>query len=84
MELCGPAVVLAYSLLQQPTTAARLLAEAAQGTTMQAQSYSMSAKALPRPLPRKPEPRATASAWKPQEVGLTRQELRDIVIDLIG
>ena len=41
-------------------------------------------KALPRPVVRKPEPRQSASAWKPQEVGLTRQELRDIVIDLIG
>lgn len=40
-------------------------------------------KALPAPAPRRPEPRA-AAAWKPQEVGLTRQELREIVIDLIG
>ena len=41
-------------------------------------------KPLPRPALRKPELRAAAAAWKPQEVGLTRQELRDIIIDLIG
>ncbi len=40
--------------------------------------------ALPRPMPRKPEPGPAAPIWKPQEVGLTRQELRTIVIDLIG
>ena len=58
--------------------------EAAQEVPMQIQSHPKSAKALPRPVVRKPEPRQSASAWKPQEVGLTRQELRDIVIDLIG
>ncbi len=51
---------------------------------MQVQSHPKSAKALPRPMVHKPEPQQTASTWKPQEVGLTRQELRDIVIDLIG
>ncbi len=51
---------------------------------MQLQSHSKPAKALPCPMPRKPELRQTASTWKPQEVGLTRQELGDIVIDLIG
>lgn len=52
---------------------------------MQTQSHTPpnSAEASPRPVPRKPEARA-ASAWKPQDVGLSRQELRDIVIDLIG
>jgi hypothetical protein len=59
-------------------------AEAAQGTTMQTQSHPTPAKALPRSMPRRPEARAAAPTWKPQEVGLTRQELRDIVIDLIG
>ncbi len=51
---------------------------------MQTQSHPTPAKALSRLIPRKPEPRQTASTWKPQEVGLTRQELRDIVIDLVG
>ncbi len=51
---------------------------------MQTQSHLKPAKALPHPMPRKPEARAAAPTWKPQEVGLTRQELRDIVIDLIG
>ncbi len=48
---------------------------------MQTQSHTppKSAKALPRPMPRKP-----GAGWKPQDVGLSRQELRDIVIDLIG
>ena len=41
-------------------------------------------KRLPRPAPRRPESHAAAAVWKPQEVGLTRQELRDIIIDLIG
>jgi hypothetical protein len=52
---------------------------------MQTQSHThpKSAKALPRPMLRKPEA-GTASGWKPQDVGLSRQELRDIVIDLIG
>jgi hypothetical protein len=59
-------------------------AEAAQGTTMQTQSHPTPVKALSRLIPRKPEPRQTASTWKPQEVGLTREELRNIVIDLIG
>jgi hypothetical protein len=38
----------------------------------------------PRPLPREGGTSATAPVWKPQEVGLTRQELRAIVIGLIG
>jgi hypothetical protein len=41
-------------------------------------------EAPPRSLPRKPEASPTAPIWKPQEVGLTRQELRAIVIDVIG
>lgn len=51
---------------------------------MQTQSHSKPEKDLLRPMPRKPEDHATGSTWKPQQVGLTRQELRDIVIDLIG
>lgn len=51
---------------------------------MQVQSHLKPAKAMPRPMPRKPEVRTATSTWKPQEVGLTRQELRDIIIDLIG
>lgn len=51
---------------------------------MQTQSHSMPVKAPQRPLPRKAEDHSTVSKWKPQQVGLTRQELRDIVIDLIG
>jgi hypothetical protein len=41
-------------------------------------------KPLPHPVPREPEHHATGSTWKPQQVGLTREELRAIVIDLIG
>jgi hypothetical protein len=51
---------------------------------MQTQSHSKPVKDLPRPMPRRPEDHSTGSTWKPQQVGLTRQELRDIVIDLIG
>ncbi len=51
---------------------------------MQVQAPPKPMKALPHRLPRKPEASTAASVWKPQEVGLTRQELRDIVIDLIG
>ncbi len=51
---------------------------------MQTQSHLKPAKTLPRPMPRKPEPHVAVSAWKPQEVGLTRQELREIIVDLIG
>ncbi len=51
---------------------------------MQTQFHPKATKALPRPMPRKPEVRTVTPTWKPQEVGLTRQELRDIVIDLIG
>jgi hypothetical protein len=50
---------------------------------MQIHTRSKADKPLPRPVPRRPEPRAT-STWKPQDVGLTRQELRDIVLDVIG
>ena len=42
------------------------------------------AKALQRPLPIKTEPRTSASASQPKAGGLTREELRKIVIDLIG
>jgi hypothetical protein len=45
---------------------------------------SKTPKVLPRPARRKAEPRAASAVWKPDEVGLTRQELRDIIIDLIG
>ena len=51
---------------------------------MQTHSDPKPEKALPRPMPRKPEHHASASTWKPQQVGLTREELRDIVIELIG
>ncbi len=77
--------VLAYSLLQEPTTAARPLAEAApEDIVMQTHVHPKPVKALPRPVPRRTEPRATTPTWKPQEVGLSREEIRDIVIDLIG
>ena len=84
MKPCGPVFVLAYSFLQQSTTAARLQAEAAQDIAIQSQSHPKPAKALRRPMLRKPDVNTTDATWKPQEVGLTRQELRDIVIDLIG
>jgi hypothetical protein len=51
---------------------------------MQIQSHPKPAKALRRPMLRKPDVNTTDATWKPQEVGLTRKELRDIVIDLIG
>ena len=51
---------------------------------MQGQTHPKATKDLPRPLSRKPEVRSAASMWKPQEVGVTRQELREIVIDIIG
>ena len=51
---------------------------------MQTQSHPTPMKPLPRPVRRKPEGHATGSTWKPQQVGLTREELRDIVIELIG
>jgi hypothetical protein len=84
MKPCGPVFVLDYSFLQQSTTAARLHAEVAQDIAMQIQSHPKPAKALRRPMRCKPDVNTTDATWKPQEVGLTRQELRDIVIDLIG
>ncbi len=51
---------------------------------MQIPSSPKPQEAPPRPLPRKPEGGATGPVWKPHEVGLTRQELRAIVIDVIG
>ena len=83
MEPSRGLAVLIRTFFQKPTTAARLTAEAAQDTIMQTHSRSKADKSLPRPAPRRPEPRAISS-WKPQDVGLTRQELRDIVLDVIG
>ena len=51
---------------------------------MQTPSSPKPQEAPPRPLPRKPEGGATGPVWKPHEVGLTRKELRAIVIDVIG
>ncbi|MBM6595180.1 hypothetical protein [Microvirga pudoricolor] len=41
-------------------------------------------KAMPRPLSAKPSPRKAMPSWKPQVPNLTRDEIREIVIDLIG
>ncbi len=51
---------------------------------MQLGTHANSEKALSRPLPGKTESRTTTSTWQPQPGGLTREELRKIVIDLIG
>jgi hypothetical protein len=62
----------------------RLRAEAAEDIAMQAPSHPKP-EGPRRPLPSKPEARAAdAAPWKPHVVGLTRQEIRDIVIDVIG
>jgi hypothetical protein len=50
---------------------------------MQPQHHPQPVKALPRPLAVKTDPRINP-VWQPQQVGLTRDELRKIVIDLIG
>jgi hypothetical protein len=51
---------------------------------MHTETYAIPAKSLSRPLPVKTEPRAATPTWRPQAGGLTREELRKIVIDLIG
>jgi hypothetical protein len=51
---------------------------------MQLSSQANPVKALSRPLPVKTESRAATPAWQPQPGGLTREELRKIVTDLIG
>jgi hypothetical protein len=60
------------------------MAEVAKETPMQIISQANPVKALQRPEPIKTEPRAATPAWQPQPGGLTREELRKIVADLIG
>ena len=51
---------------------------------MHINSHVNPVKALSRPIPVKTEPRAATPVWQPQPSGLTREELRKIVADLIG
>jgi hypothetical protein len=51
---------------------------------MQPQSRSKPVRVLPRPVACKSEENDRTPQWRPHQVGLTRQEMRDIVIDLIG
>lgn len=46
-------------------------------------SHPKPAKALSQPLPKK-QPRNSVSPWKPSTIGLTREEIRAIIIDQIG
>ncbi len=50
---------------------------------MQSISHSKPAKALSQPSPKR-LPRKPASLWQPQSAGLTREEIRAIIIDQIG
>ena len=50
---------------------------------MQALSHAKFIKAIVRPV-RYPVPRPVTPTWKPQVPNLTRDEMREIVIDLIG
>jgi hypothetical protein len=60
------------------------MAEVTQEHPMQLNSLANPVKALSCPLPVKTEPRAAPPRWQPQPGGLTREELRKIVTDLIG
>ena len=50
---------------------------------MQTHSHTKFIKAIVRPV-RTPLPRPVSPPWKPQVPNLTRDEMREIVIDLIG
>ena len=47
-------------------------------------SYSKPVKALPYSATAQKSARKPVSGWKPQNPSLTREELREIVLDLIG
>jgi hypothetical protein len=51
---------------------------------MQTDIHMKPAKAPQRPLPSTTKRRSSAAEWQPEPGGLTREELRKIVIDLIG
>jgi len=51
--------------------------------TMQTTSHPKPIKALSQSLPKK-QPRKAISPWQPQSGGLTREEIRAIIIDQIG
>jgi hypothetical protein len=67
---------------RQPTTAAWLKAETAQGH-LQTLPQPQLAKVLSQPLPKKLS-RKPVSPWKPLTVSLTRDEIRAMIIDQIG
>ena len=50
---------------------------------MQTLTRTKTAKAIARPV-HNPAPRKISPTWKPQVPNLTRDEMRAIVIDLIG
>ena len=50
---------------------------------MQSVTHSKPTKALSRPSSKRQQQEPT-SAWRPQAAGLTREEIRAIVIDQIG
>ncbi len=51
---------------------------------MHTHTPTKSVKAQPRPLSAQKAPRQAAASWRPQTPSLTREEMREIVIDLIG
>ena len=51
---------------------------------MHTETHANPAKAPQRPLPVKTEARTSTRSGRPQPSGLTREELRKIIIDLIG